>query len=138
MIQYTLRAVLLECTPRLPLRVVALFYEEVAINIREYEMSVAVNRAGVIDRLVDIVGPEYVNSPNVEGFAAARDQYHPYYGDPAREPLADLHVQPASLDELRELVAVANELRQPLWVNSRGRNYGYGGASRRRPGRCGR
>ena len=36
-------------------------------------------------------------------------------------------MRPANLDELREVVALANELRVAVWTSSRGRNFGYGG-----------
>ncbi|HET9899850.1 MAG TPA: FAD-dependent oxidoreductase, partial [Actinomycetes bacterium] len=40
-------------------------------------------------------------------------------------------VLPASVEEVQAIVAVANEQRTPLWTVSRGRNFGYGGASPR-------
>lgn len=63
------------------------------------------------------------NSPATE---YARDQYHPYY-DTDKEPLPAGVVRPGDLDELRKVVALANERGVSLWTSSRGRNYGYGG-----------
>ena len=40
-------------------------------------------------------------------------------------------VLPASVEEIQAVLAVANEHRIPIWTVSRGRNYGYGGASPR-------
>lgn len=38
-------------------------------------------------------------------------------------------VKPASVEEVRAIVKIANELKIPLWVVSRGKNLGYGGAA---------
>ncbi|MBK6672397.1 MAG: FAD-binding oxidoreductase [Proteobacteria bacterium] len=38
-------------------------------------------------------------------------------------------VAPASTEEVREIVRIANRFRMPLWPISRGKNFGYGGAA---------
>ncbi|TIC80234.1 FAD-binding oxidoreductase [Nocardioides sp. GY 10127] len=43
-------------------------------------------------------------------------------------------VLPGNVEEVRAVVRLAGEHRVPLWPVSRGRNYGYGGASPRVPG----
>lgn len=43
-------------------------------------------------------------------------------------------VAPASVEEIRAVVRLANEFRVPLWPVSRGKNLGYGGAAPRVPG----
>ena len=43
-------------------------------------------------------------------------------------------VQPISVEEIQEILRVANELDVPIWVNSQGRNNGYGGSATRTPG----
>ncbi len=40
-------------------------------------------------------------------------------------------VRPGSVEEIRAIVKVANEFKIPLWVVSRGKNLGYGGAAPR-------
>jgi 4-cresol dehydrogenase (hydroxylating) flavoprotein subunit len=40
-------------------------------------------------------------------------------------------VKPASVEEVRAILKVANEFKTPLWVISRGKNLGYGGAAPR-------
>ncbi|MGA9882435.1 MAG: FAD-binding oxidoreductase [Candidatus Acidiferrales bacterium] len=40
-------------------------------------------------------------------------------------------VKPASVEEVRAIVKIANEFKIPLWVVSRGKNLGYGGAAPR-------
>src|SRR5690554_7703504 len=43
-------------------------------------------------------------------------------------------VVPSSVDEVREVVRIANKHRIPLWPISRGKNFGYGGAAPRLKG----
>jgi 4-cresol dehydrogenase (hydroxylating) len=43
-------------------------------------------------------------------------------------------VMPSSVEEVQAVVAIANELRVPLWTTSQGRNNGYGGGSPRLAG----
>ena len=43
-------------------------------------------------------------------------------------------VQPVTVDEIQQILSVANELKQPVWFNSQGRNNGYGGSATRTPG----
>ena len=40
-------------------------------------------------------------------------------------------VKPASVEEVQAIVRIANEFKVPLWVISRGKNLGYGGAAPR-------
>jgi 4-cresol dehydrogenase (hydroxylating) flavoprotein subunit len=40
-------------------------------------------------------------------------------------------VQPASVEEIQDVLRIANEHRIPLWVSSQGKNNGYGGSSPR-------
>ena len=56
------------------------------------------------------------------------------YFDPYSPGLADAYapsgaVLPASADEVRAVLGVANNYRLPLWTVSLGRNYAYGGAA---------
>lgn len=43
-------------------------------------------------------------------------------------------VQPIKVEEIQEILRLANELEVPVWVNSQGRNNGYGGSATRTPG----
>lgn len=38
-------------------------------------------------------------------------------------------VQPCTVEEVQAVLAIANELVVPVWTNSQGRNYGYGGGA---------
>ena len=56
------------------------------------------------------------------------------YYDPYSPGLADRHapagaVAPITVDEIREVLRVANDYRLPLWTVSTGKNYAYGGAA---------
>ncbi|WP_069267859.1 FAD-binding oxidoreductase [Paraburkholderia nodosa] len=77
-----------------------------------------------------------VGAPNVCRGGAALD---PYF-DPF-VPLADAHafapsaaILPASVEEIRAILRVANDTRVPLWTVSAGRNFAYGGAAPRLAG----
>jgi 4-cresol dehydrogenase (hydroxylating) len=77
-----------------------------------------------------IVGaPNMVSSSTAE-LAAYRDPFAP--GQAVFEASAAL--RPASVDEIRAILRVANQYRIPLWTVSTGRNFAYGGAAPRLPG----
>lgn len=77
-------------------------------------------RFGFLERATFIVGDDNVAWPGNE--SGYRD---PYPLDAGRESWPG--VRPADVDEVQALVALANELRVPLWTISRGNNLGYGG-----------
>jgi 4-cresol dehydrogenase (hydroxylating) len=66
---------------------------------------------------------------------ADRDAYSDVYapGSQAEWPAAAA-VAPASVEEVRAIVRLANEYRTPLWPTSRGKNLGYGANAPRMPG----
>ena len=72
-----------------------------------------------------IVGDEWVlrAADRLEAYA------DPYSPGVATDHLASCVVQAKSLDEVRDVVRLANRLRLPLWTVSTGRNYAYGGAA---------
>jgi 4-cresol dehydrogenase (hydroxylating) len=78
-----------------------------------------------LDRFRKILGSEWVFSG--EKVASYRDPYT-IPNDPARHQ-ALAAIAPASAEQVREIVKVANELRVPLWTVSRGKNFAYGGAA---------
>lgn len=80
-------------------------------------------RADLTARLVAALGPDAVL-----GEDAAAEFRDPYALDQtAHEP--GLVVQPASVEEVQAILAIANELGVPVWTNSVGRNFGYGGGA---------
>jgi len=77
-----------------------------------------------------VVGTEWVLASD-EDRETYLDIYAP--GDETRHAPAAA-VAPASVEEVRSLVRIANEHRLPLWPISRGKNYGYGGSAPRLSG----
>ena len=79
-----------------------------------------------------LLGPEHVIA-DFTGLERYRDQHGPYFQREG-EVVPACAVQPSTVDELRGVLRIANEHRVPLWVISRGRNFGYGGPSAVVPG----
>lgn len=40
-------------------------------------------------------------------------------------------VRPTTVEEIKKILAIANEYKLPLWIVSRGKNLGYGGPQAR-------
>ncbi|EEU35730.1 uncharacterized protein NECHADRAFT_82171 [Fusarium vanettenii 77-13-4] len=82
-------------------------------------------------RAATIVGDENVSRDPTWGAPEGLRGEHSY-GDPF--PLDGPHIpigaaRPGTVDQVRGLVKLANELKVPLWTVSRGKNLGYGGSS---------
>jgi len=73
------------------------------------------------------LGKEWVFSSE-EDVALYRDAYSPLRDEP-EERLASAAIAPSSVEEVRAVVRIANEMRIPLYPFSTGRNLGYGGAA---------
>jgi 4-cresol dehydrogenase (hydroxylating) len=74
-----------------------------------------------------------------EGWVLATDQHRQTYADiyapgPEDQWPPSAAVAPASVEEVREVVRIANRFKTPLWTISRGKNLGYGAAAPRLPG----
>jgi 4-cresol dehydrogenase (hydroxylating) len=85
----------------------------------------ALSRA--LDELVAAVGSEHVLT-SAEDLLEFRDPFW-YRGWDDYE--ASAVVQPESVEEIQEILRIANEHKVPLWVSGVGRNNGYGGSSPR-------
>jgi 4-cresol dehydrogenase (hydroxylating) len=77
-----------------------------------------------------IVGDAHVVSSDA-GLAAYLDPFAP--GEPGAFA-ASAALLPASVDEIRAVLRIANQYRIPLWTVSTGRNFAYGGAAPRLTG----
>ncbi len=88
-------------------------------------MSTGIEAA--LDAMRSVVGSQHVVAEGEELVAQARATIV----DPI--PPAAL-VRPGSVDEVRELVRIANRHRVPLWPCSKGNNWGYGTRTPARPG----
>ncbi|PQV47628.1 FAD-binding oxidoreductase [Paraburkholderia sp. BL21I4N1] len=76
------------------------------------------------------VGESHVVT-SAAGLAAYLDPFAP--GEPTAFS-ASAALLPASVDEIRAVLRIANEFRIPLWTVSTGRNFAYGGAAPRLSG----
>ena len=73
------------------------------------------------------VGPNWVFSSD-EDVALYRDSYSIYWGEP-EERVASAAVAPAKVEEVQQIVRIANKYRIPLYPISTGRNLTYGGSA---------
>ena len=77
-----------------------------------------------------VVGKEWVMDSDAD-----RDAYADTYAPGGTEEWpASAAVAPASVDEVRAIVRLANEHKTPFWPVARGKNLGYGTAAPRLPG----
>ncbi|KAL2205685.1 FAD-linked oxidase-like protein [Sarocladium strictum] len=85
------------------------------------------------DELARIVGEGNISRDATTGALTGPHQQNTY-GDPYATVNQDQRlpsgaVRPASVDEVQQVLRVANQFGIPLWTISRGRNLGYGGSS---------
>jgi 4-cresol dehydrogenase (hydroxylating) flavoprotein subunit len=83
-----------------------------------------------LQAFASVVGKDWVLADESD-----RDAYSDIYAPgPSSEWQASAAVAPASAEEVRAIVRLANEHRTPLWPISRGKNLGYGANAPRMPG----
>jgi len=85
-----------------------------------------------VQRFQSVVGPEWVFT-NDEDVHLYRDAYTPFYGEEG-EIIPSGGIGPNSVEQVQEIVKIANQYGIPLWPVSTGRNLGYGGAAPRMSG----
>jgi 4-cresol dehydrogenase (hydroxylating) len=83
--------------------------------------------AEAIRRFEAVVGKEWVFTSD-EDVALYRDAYSPYWDEP-EERLASAAVAPNAVEQVQEVVRIANRFKVPLYPISTGRNLGYGGSA---------
>lgn len=83
-----------------------------------------------LDAFAGVVGKDWVMASDADRNAYA-DVYAP---GPQEQWPASAAVAPASVDEIRAIVRLANEHKVPLWPVARGKNLGYGTAAPRMAG----
>ena len=76
------------------------------------------------------IGCEWV----IDGEVLAREFSDPYDNLERPRSRGCYVLQPGSVEEVQEIVRIANRHRVPLWTGSQGRNNGYGGSAPRLPG----
>jgi (+)-pinoresinol hydroxylase len=84
------------------------------------------------DRMRDIVGKDWLFTSD-EDVLLYRDAYSPFLGEP-EEYIPSGAVAPNSVEQVQEIVRIANRFKLPLWPVSAGRNLGYGGSAPRLSG----
>ena len=83
--------------------------------------------AAALEGFERAVGREWLFTSD-EDVALYRDAYSPFYGEP-EEPVASAAVAPDTVEQVQEVVRVANRYRIPIYPISTGKNLGYGGAA---------
>jgi 4-cresol dehydrogenase (hydroxylating) len=86
--------------------------------------------AGALDRLAAALGPGAVLTDE----ARLREFRDPFTWAGWEDHRAAAVVMPETVEQVQEVVRVANEFRIPLWTSSQGRNNAYGGAAPRLSG----
>lgn len=85
-----------------------------------------------VRRFQSVVGSDWVFTSDADA-NLYRDAYSPFYGE-EEEYIPSGGIGPDSVEQVQEIVRIANEFRIPLWPVSTGRNLGYGGAAPRMSG----
>src|SRR6202453_2742733 len=57
------------------------------------------------------------------------DSYTPFFGEPDKQYQACAAVAPISVEQVQQIVRIANQYKIPLYAISTGRNLGYGGSA---------
>ena len=83
--------------------------------------------ARAVARFSSVVGADWVFTRD-DDVALYRDAYSPLWSEP-EEKVASAAVAPDSVEQVQEIVRIANEFRIPLYPISTGRNLGYGGSA---------
>ncbi|PNG24387.1 FAD-binding oxidoreductase [Methylocella silvestris] len=84
--------------------------------------------AAALQEFESAVGKEWVYSVD-DDVALYRDAYSPFAVEPPLQMLASAAVAPSSVEQVQQVVRIANKYKIPLYTVSTGRNLGYGGSS---------
>src|SRR5580693_5525540 len=74
-----------------------------------------------------VIGPEWVFSSK-QDLDLYRDAYSPFWGEP-EERVASAAVAPNTVEQVQQIVRIANRFKVPLYPISTGRDLGYGGSA---------
>src|SRR3970040_2087400 len=83
--------------------------------------------ASAVREFTAAVGADWVFTSD-EDLELYRDPYSVMRGT-ERESLASAAVAPSSVEQVQQVVRIANKYKTPLYPISTGKNYAYGGAS---------
>ena len=87
----------------------------------------AADWANALKQFTDVVGSQWVFTSD-EDVALYRDAYSPSWGEP-EERLVSAAVAPDTVEQVSQIVKIANRYRVPLFAISTGKNLGYGGSA---------
>lgn len=87
----------------------------------------ASNWAEALRQFEAVVGKSWVFTSD-EDVALYKDPYSPFWGEP-EEILVSAAVAPSKVEEVQQIVRIANKYRIPIYPVSTGKNLGYGGAA---------
>ena len=81
-----------------------------------------------LQEFANAVGQDWVFSSEAD-VALYDDSYTPFVGEPELQYVASAAVAPVRVEEVQQVVRIANKYRIPLYAISTGRNLGYGGSA---------
>ncbi len=84
--------------------------------------------ASALQEFANAVGNDWVFSKD-EDVALYDDSYTPFVGEPKLQRHASAAVAPGSVEQVQQIVRIANKYKIPLYTISTGRNLGYGGSA---------
>jgi 4-cresol dehydrogenase (hydroxylating) len=84
--------------------------------------------AKALQEFANVVGQQWVFHKD-EDVALYNDTFSPFVAEPALQRVASAAVAPADVEQVQQVVRIANRYRIPLYAVSTGRNLGYGGSS---------
>jgi (+)-pinoresinol hydroxylase len=83
--------------------------------------------SAALQKVTNVVGGQWVFTSDAD-LDTYRDAYSPLMGE-ADERMASAAIAPDSVEQVQQIVRIANEYRVPLYSISTGRNLTYGGAA---------
>lgn len=86
--------------------------------------------AGALKACASVLGSQWVYSAE-EDIALYQDAYSPFVAEPELQLLPGGAVAPGAVEEVQEVVRIANRFKVPIHPVSTGRNLGYGGSAPR-------
>jgi 4-cresol dehydrogenase (hydroxylating) len=81
-----------------------------------------------LQEFANVVGNDWVLYDD-DDIATYQDAYSPFVAEPEKRRVASAAVVPTSVEQVQQIVRIANEHRIPLYAFSTGRNLGYGGSA---------
>jgi len=81
-----------------------------------------------LQEFANVVGDEWVFDKD-EDVARYNDTFSPFLAEPELQRVASAAVAPTQVEQVQQVVRIANKYKIPLYAISTGRNLGYGGSA---------